>query len=159
MPRRDRILAVLCLCAFTLCAILFVGTQVYWMTLGRGGYDPWVVNAVPGFLLAIGAVAMVRLSNANASRNVTLRLVIPCIAGLSIGMIGGAWCFGVPVRDFAEHIGGHGFWGWLASYPDGLDTLQTIPWVIFGALIVALAWRGWRVARRQRPGPRYNFER
>jgi hypothetical protein len=152
-------LSVLCLCAFTICAILFVGTQVYWRTWGRGDYDLPFINGIPGFLLAVGAVAMVRLSSANASRGVTARLVIQCVAGLLIAMLGGCWFFGTPVREFAEQIGGHGFWGWLASYPDGLDTLRAAPRIIFGPLIVALAWRGWRVARRQRPGPRYNLQR
>ena len=99
------------------------------------------------FALAIGAGAVIQVSDENARTSVTKRSVIMGVAALLIAMIGSRFWFDVPMHDLALALGSHGRWGCLTSDDSGpyyLVRTETAPIMLFGPLIVLLAWRGWR---------------
>ena len=144
MPHRDRSIAVLCLIAFALCAALFVGTEVlcavsflYW------GRTAFVAETFVALAAAIGGATTVALTRANSRGNVTEGCVFVCVAGLCVALV---------VSTIA--LAGERIW-WavymlddLASAMHFLHVEVIAPPLLFGALIAALGWRGWLVARR-----------
>lgn len=157
VPRRDRILAAVCFSAFTICAALFVATAAFWFWMSThvsASNFPLFSIVLTEFALGIGAAAVIQVSNENARNSVTKRSVIVCVAALLIAMIASRTWLDEPMHDFAMGLGSHGRWGCLTvdeSGPHYLVRTDTAPIMLFGPLIMLLAWRGRRVANRGCP--------
>ena len=156
--RRDRILAAVCFSAFTICAALFVATAAFWFWMSThvsASCFPLFSIVLTEFALGIGVAAVIQVSNANARNSVTKRSVIVCVAALLIAMIASRTWFDDPMHDLALFLGSHGRWGCLTLDESGrpcyLVRTDTAPIMLFGPLIVLLAWRGRRVANRGCP--------
>ena len=157
MPRPDRFLAVFTLTGASICMLLFLATAAYGADKLLDPLPPlrWLEVLLAELALAAGAAAATRLWHANRQHAVTVPYLVLCAVGLVIGMAGAFFGFGHPVQDLAWRLGSEGRWSGLpfdenGNINDYIIGPETAPLFIFGPLLALIAWRGWRLVRRQR---------
>jgi hypothetical protein len=155
----DRSITILAVLTCSICAAMFVttaGDWLYWIKIfHEWALYQWTVYVLPLLALATGAAAATRLAHLNAKGRLTRRALIICLVGLVIAVRGAIWWFSNPLYafTFTLRFGGDDRWGCCtvdqAGNPHYIINSETAPWMLFGPLIVLIAWRGWRAVRRR----------